>query len=170
MKTYFILATVALAIAICLSACSASTDPPSNNEPDKIYSRSSFDSVEVGMNMNAIEEIVGGQGEQGWYSSVFTCDDGTRISLYYYPSKESGERIVERIVYEAVTVSADAISQITVGMTMSQVLDILSSSGTSVGSGEIIIQYACDDGAKYNIVYLYDAEVDSLVVWKIVKS
>lgn len=68
------------------------------------------------------------------------------------------------------TVSADAISQITVGMTMSQVLDILGSSGTNVGSGEIIIQYVCDDGAKYNIVYLYDADVDSLVVWNIAKS
>ncbi len=66
-------------------------------------------------------------------------------------------------------VSADAISQITVGMTMSQVLDILGSSGTNVGSGEIIIQYACDDGTKCNIVYMYDYVVDSLVVWNIVK-
>lgn len=65
-------------------------------------------------------------------------------------------------------VNASSFDQVAVGMTMAQTISILGSPGTSVGSGEIIIQYACENGLKYNILYSYNTDIDSFVVAKII--
>lgn len=62
------------------------------------------------------------------------------------------------------TVSADAIAQITVGMTLQQVAQILMAPGKGVESeesdGQIIAvyQFYCEDGSKYHITFLVDDE------------
>ena len=64
------------------------------------------------------------------------------------------------------TVSADAIAQITVGMTMSQVASILMSPGTPVSVG---YKYVCDDGSEFIISFVYDDEIKAPVVTGITK-
>ncbi|MBE6583158.1 MAG: hypothetical protein E7648_07850 [Ruminococcaceae bacterium] len=64
------------------------------------------------------------------------------------------------------TVSADAIAEITVGMTLSQVASILMSPGTPVSDG---YQYVCDDGSKFIISFVYDDEIKAPVVTGITK-
>ena len=70
------------------------------------------------------------------------------------------------------TVSADAIAQITVGMTYSQVCSILLTDGMNIestASDEIILQYDCDDGSKFNIVYAYGDGIELPIVIDIIK-
>ena len=63
-------------------------------------------------------------------------------------------------------VSADAIAEITVGMTLSQVASILMSPGTPVSVG---YQYVCDDGSEFIISFVYDDEIKAPVVTDITK-
>ena len=64
------------------------------------------------------------------------------------------------------TVSADAIAQISVGMTLSQVASILMSPGKPVSVG---YQHVCDDGSEYIISFVYDDELKTAVVTDITK-
>ena len=63
-------------------------------------------------------------------------------------------------------VRADAIAEITVGMTLSQVASILMSPGTPVSDG---YQYVCDDGSEFIISFVYDDEIKAPVVTDITK-
>ena len=72
------------------------------------------------------------------------------------------------------TVSADAIAEITVGMTYSQVCQILMVPGMgavegSSSSGAVIYQFNCDDGSKFLISFLLDTEQKVPVVTNITK-
>ena len=72
------------------------------------------------------------------------------------------------------TVSADAITQITVGMTLAQVRSILRVPEKSVGydeaTREITLEYKCDDGSKFNIVVVYGGDgIQSTIVTSITK-
>ena len=66
------------------------------------------------------------------------------------------------------TVSADAIAQITVGMTLSQVANILMAEGTP--DGELGgYRFLCDDGSEFIISFVYDDEIKAPVVTGITK-
>jgi hypothetical protein len=71
------------------------------------------------------------------------------------------------------TVSADAIAQITVGMTLHQVQGILKGPGNGVeydeATREGTLQYECEDGSKYNIVFVYGDGIKSTFVTSITK-
>lgn len=70
------------------------------------------------------------------------------------------------------TVSADAIAEITVGMTYSQVCSILLTEGTVIEypvSSEVILQYNCEDGSKYNVVFFLGDGTESTIVTGITK-
>lgn len=82
---------------------------------------------------------------------------------------------IEVIRLYITTVSADAIAEISVGMTLQEVGQILMAPGKGVESeesdGQIIVvyQYYCEDGSKYHISFVVDDEHEFPTVTDITK-
>ena len=103
-------------------------------------------------------------GELAFY---FDLDNGIFVGQNDIDrSLKISDEQIEVLRSHLTTVSVDAIAQITVGMTLHQVQGILKGPGKGVeydeATREGTLQYECEDGSKYNIVFVYGDGVKSI--------
>ena len=104
----------------------------------------------------------------GEFAFYYDLDNGIFVGKNTDISLLISDEQIEVLKSYLATVSADAIAEITVGMTLSQVASILMSPGTpdSEFGG---YRYFCDDGSEYVICLVYDNEIYAPVVTGITK-
>ena len=184
--------TLVFALASCGNP--KGDDPPKGKEIDF----TKIDKIEVKWNTYPIslsdkqmEYVISLWQEGKWSSDLWKISPDYDIKAgeldFYYDLSEGIfiDRTNDRILFLSdeqteilnsylTTVSVDAIAEITLGMTYSQVCQILMAPGMgsaegSSGKGEVIYQFNCDDGSKFLISFLLDTEQKVPVVTGITK-
>lgn len=146
---------------------------------EKVYppiDKATFDMIEIGRPASEYSDILSGYKSEsyGYRATKYYCTDGSVMYVTYRElyDAESGD-FISKIIYavspELVEIKYDRnlIDEITVGMSYSDVIEIMGDPGIDTASGVIIGIYKFVDGGHAVINYEHDIEDDTWYVKQI---